>query len=107
MKPCPATRLFSHKTLITVPFLGAAWEILSPLTIALHADAVDGQHTRVGECVMVRRTWTWSLARVAFVALFVAFFDPSDPGVAATDVQYVRRVIVGDTFLSAVAYVCG
>ena len=38
------------------------------------------------------------MARIAFVALFVAFFDPSDPGVAATDVQYVRRVIVGDTF---------
>ena len=36
------------------------------------------------------RSWTWPLSSVAFVALLVAFFNPSDPAITSTDIEYSR-----------------
>jgi micrococcal nuclease len=45
------------------------------------------------------RSWSLPLASVIFVALLVAFLNPSDPGSTAPDVEYVQRVVDGDTLL--------
>jgi micrococcal nuclease len=45
------------------------------------------------------RSWRWSLSSLALVALLAAFFNPPDPGVTARDIEYVQRVVDGDTLL--------
>ena len=45
------------------------------------------------------RSWQWSLFSLAFVSLLAAFFNPPDPGVTAPDIEYVQRVVDGDTLL--------
>ena len=45
------------------------------------------------------RSWSLPLASITFVALLVAFLNPSDPGSTAPDVEYVQRVVDGDTLL--------
>ena len=44
-------------------------------------------------------SWSLPLASITFVALLVAFLNPSDPGSTAPDVEYVQRVVDGDTLL--------
>ena len=43
--------------------------------------------------------WKWTLSSLTFVALLAAFFNPPDPGVTAPDIEYVQRVVDGDTLL--------
>jgi hypothetical protein len=47
------------------------------------------------------RSWKWTLSSLAFVALLTAFFNAPDPGVTAPDVEYVQRVVDGDTLPSS------
>ena len=44
-------------------------------------------------------SWKLPLLSVAFVALLVAFLNPSDPGITSPDIEYVQRVVDGDTLL--------
>jgi micrococcal nuclease len=46
-----------------------------------------------------RRPWTWSVPGIIVVALLAAFFNRPDPTVTSADVEYVRRVVDGDTLL--------
>ena len=45
------------------------------------------------------RSWSLPLASITFVLLLVAFLNPFDPGSTAPDVEYVQRVVDGDTLL--------
>ena len=42
-------------------------------------------------------SWKLPLLSVAFLALLVAFLNPSDPGITSPDIEYVQRVVDGDT----------
>jgi endonuclease YncB( thermonuclease family) len=44
-------------------------------------------------------SWKLPLFSVAFLALLVAFLNPSDPGITSPDIEYVQRVVDGDTLL--------
>ena len=44
-------------------------------------------------------SWKLPLFSVAFLALLVAFLNPSDPGITSPDIKYVHRVVDGDTLL--------
>ena len=44
-------------------------------------------------------SWKLPLLSVAFLALLVAFLNPSDPGITSPDIEYVQRVVDGDTLL--------
>ena len=45
------------------------------------------------------RSWKGSLLGLAFVALLAAFFNPPDSAVTSPDIEYVQRVVDGDTLL--------
>ena len=44
-------------------------------------------------------SWKLPLFSVAFLALLVAFLNQSDPGITSPDIEYVQRVVDGDTLL--------
>src|SRR6185503_12195360 len=44
------------------------------------------------------RSWR-SLFSLAFVALLAAFFNPADTALTSPDIEYVQRVVDGDTLL--------
>ena len=44
-------------------------------------------------------SWKLPLFSVAFLALLVAFLNPSDPGITSPYIEYVQRVVDGDTLL--------
>jgi len=56
-------------------------------------------HAECAVRVVLRSRRRLPEAGYVFVALFVAFLDPSECGFAASDVQYVQRVVDGDTLL--------
>src|SRR5688572_22093375 len=43
--------------------------------------------------------WKWSLPGLILVALLAAFFNPPEPGITSPDVEFVQRVVDGDTLL--------
>jgi micrococcal nuclease len=43
--------------------------------------------------------WTWSVPGIVVVALLAAFFNRPDPTVTSADLEYVQRVVDGDTFV--------
>ena len=45
------------------------------------------------------RSWKGSLLGLAFVASLAAFFNPPDSAVTSPDIEYVQRVVDGDTLL--------
>jgi hypothetical protein len=47
------------------------------------------------------RSWKLPLSSVIFIALLAAFFNPTDPGITSPDIEYVQRVVDGDTLLLA------
>ena len=46
-----------------------------------------------------RVNWKWPLPGLVLVALLTAFFYPPDPGVTSGDLDYVQRVLDGDTLV--------
>jgi micrococcal nuclease len=46
-----------------------------------------------------RSAWKWSIPALIVVALLAAFFNPPDPGITSADVEFVQRVVDGDTLL--------
>ena len=50
-----------------------------------------------------RRSSTWTLFSLALVALLAALFNPPDPAVTSPDIEYVQRVVDGDTLVFGTA----
>lgn len=46
-----------------------------------------------------RQNWKWILPAFTLVAILAAFFKPPDPGLSAPDIEFVQRVVDGDTLL--------
>jgi micrococcal nuclease len=46
-----------------------------------------------------RKAWKWTFPALVFVAILAAVFNPPDRGVTAPDIEYVQRVVDGDTLV--------
>ena len=46
-----------------------------------------------------RRAWKWGLPAFVLVAIFAGVFNPPESSISAPDVEYVQRVVDGDTVL--------
>jgi micrococcal nuclease len=46
-----------------------------------------------------RLNWKWSLPGLILVALLAAFLNPPEPGVTSGELEFVQRVVDGDTLL--------
>jgi len=46
-----------------------------------------------------RHSWKWALSSIVFAGLIVLLLDPRDPVLTSADLEYVQRVVDGDTLL--------
>jgi micrococcal nuclease len=49
--------------------------------------------------MLPRNSWKWTFPAFLLVAVLAAFFNPPDPGVTAPNIEYVQRVVDGDTLV--------
>ena len=61
---------------------------------------IDGTECAMRFRVPARRSaWRLPIFSLALVALLAAFFNPPHPALASPDIEYVQRVVDGDTLL--------
>jgi endonuclease YncB( thermonuclease family) len=49
--------------------------------------------------MLPRDFWKWTFPAFILVAVLAAFFNPPGPGVTAPNIEYVQRVVDGDTLV--------
>jgi hypothetical protein len=49
--------------------------------------------------MLPRNSWKWTFPAFILVAILASFFNSPDPAVTAPDIEYVQRVVDGDTLV--------